>query len=106
MTPASLLSENAAVCLQTKPLEGTDDHLVAVNEQNVEHTITSPPSVPPGDKKFYQDILVSFHSITLFHTALTAFLWRIRSFFLSKTVPCSVATQSNYTVDSGVLYFP
>nr|XP_056701139.1 SCL-interrupting locus protein [Euleptes europaea] len=57
MTSASILSENVGVCLQTRPLEGTDGHSVAINEQNVEHAISSPPSVPPDDQKFYQDIL-------------------------------------------------
>ncbi|XP_054835560.1 SCL-interrupting locus protein [Eublepharis macularius] len=57
ITPASVLSENVDVCLQTRPLEGTDNHSVAISEQNIEYAISSPSSVPPDDQKFYQDIL-------------------------------------------------
>uniref|UniRef100_A0ACB8F4B6 Uncharacterized protein n=1 Tax=Sphaerodactylus townsendi TaxID=933632 RepID=A0ACB8F4B6_9SAUR len=57
MTPSSVLSENVGVCLQIRPLEGNDDHLVTINEQNVEHAISSQPCALPDDQKFHQDIL-------------------------------------------------
>ncbi|KAL8178721.1 UNVERIFIED_CONTAM: hypothetical protein K2H54_055813 [Gekko kuhli] len=57
MAPSSVHSEDVAECLQTKALEGTDDHSVAINEQNFEHAISPPPSVPPDDQKFYRNIL-------------------------------------------------
>ncbi|XP_015279730.1 PREDICTED: SCL-interrupting locus protein [Gekko japonicus] len=57
VAPSSVHSENVAKCLQTKSLEGTDDHSVAINEQNFEHAISPPPSVPPDDQKFYRNIL-------------------------------------------------
>ncbi|XP_060087767.1 SCL-interrupting locus protein isoform X2 [Heteronotia binoei] len=57
ITPGSVLSENITMYLQAKSLEGTDDLSVANNEQNVEQAISSLPSVPPEDQKFYQDIL-------------------------------------------------
>ncbi|XP_077189947.1 SCL-interrupting locus protein isoform X2 [Paroedura picta] len=57
MTPTSVLNGNVAMCSQTTPLEGTVDHSVAINEPDIEHAISSTPSVPPDDQKFYKDIL-------------------------------------------------
>ncbi|XP_062995222.1 SCL-interrupting locus protein [Elgaria multicarinata webbii] len=57
MAQTSTLSESVSMCLQTRPSEGIGNHLLAINEQNVEHAITSLPNVPPDDQKFYKDIL-------------------------------------------------
>ncbi|XP_042321162.1 SCL-interrupting locus protein [Sceloporus undulatus] len=53
----SLLNESVSMCLQSRPSEGTDNHLAAINEQNIEKVMNTLPNVPLDDQKFYQDIL-------------------------------------------------
>ncbi|XP_053248480.1 SCL-interrupting locus protein isoform X1 [Podarcis raffonei] len=57
LPPISSMNESVSMCMQTSPSERADSHLVAVNEQNIEHVITYLPNAPPDDQKFYQDIL-------------------------------------------------
>ncbi|KAH0618639.1 hypothetical protein JD844_018028 [Phrynosoma platyrhinos] len=53
----ALLNESVSMCLQSRPSERTDNHLAAINEQNIEKVMTTLPNVPLDDQKFYQDIL-------------------------------------------------
>ncbi|XP_061488909.1 SCL-interrupting locus protein [Rhineura floridana] len=57
LASTSVMNESVSMCLQTRPLDRPDSHLVGVNEQNIEHMITYLPNAPPDDQKFYQDIL-------------------------------------------------
>uniref|UniRef100_A0A8D2L1A0 STIL centriolar assembly protein n=1 Tax=Varanus komodoensis TaxID=61221 RepID=A0A8D2L1A0_VARKO len=57
MPQPSPLSESVSMCLQTRLSGETGHHVVAINEQNVEHVIPSLPNVPTDDQKFYKDIL-------------------------------------------------
>lgn len=81
MAQTSLISESVSMCLQTRPPGVTNNGVMAINEQKVENILSTLPNVQPGDEKFYQDILVSFHSFpfflaSLFHQDLLQFWCR------------------------------
>lgn len=80
------MNESVSMCMQTSPSERADSHLVAVNEQNIEHVITYLPNAPPDDQKFYQDILVSYFNVSFLNPVLLSGISReaTRLYFFKK----------------------